>query len=939
MEMPRWRRVEAHFDAALARPASERAAYVAGIDDPEIAAEVASLLRASDSAAGFLEITDPPAGTLAPGERIGPWRVVRPLGAGGMGEVLEVERADGAFEQRAALKLVRIEAAHLLERFNAERRILAQLEHPGIARLLDGGVAPDGRPYAVMEYVDGLPITDWCRERGASLRERIALFFQVCDAVAYAHAHLIVHRDIKPANVLVDANGRARLLDFGIAKPLDAALPVAGSSAGTAVLLTPDYAAPEQLRGEAVGIATDVYALGVLLFELLVGARPWARRTGSLAELVTSVLDAPAPRPSEAALAKGDAPVPARGLRGDLDAIVTKCLRREPSRRYATVHELVRDLKSSLRGEAVLARGDARLYRLGRFARRYRWPLASVSLLIAVLSVGIATTTWQAQRAQREAARATATRDFLVSVFKASDPRIAQDKPRGQITARELLDGSVGRIDEQFADDRETQIELLGVATEIYRELREEERYEELHRRYLDMAREHYGEAHPIVLSAMLSEAGYVNERFLDREKALEIVERLDPLIHRAGLDDTTLRAHWWLQKGQALFGDSSRREESLAALRNAADMLARLAPTDPGRVTALAEIGTVYTNHRDFASARPYYDQAIAVAESIPDRNDAELATIWGNLGLLESNLGDFAAADRAYARSTEIIRRTYGEDHPDHWSRAANHARTVHLGGDRERANALFEELLRFIPPDSQHHNAFEAREWYGNCLAAEGRPLEALPLLEAAEQFYQRTAAFDFQLPRVRLALGDAYDRAGRKEEARRMLQAAFEHRVGTSAADSQVVFAARERWGRFLLEQGDLAGAEEQFREVVRHAGDQKLSHVALAHGDLARLALARGDLAGARGSSEAAVTMYEEITGFRDVRMGPYLWLIHSEVLRQSGDREGAYAWAQQALEARRRYDHPSSVSITEAEAAVGMAAPGGDTRRAGRGGG
>ena len=377
------------------------------------------------------------------------------------------------------------------------------------------------------------------------------------------------------------------------------------------------------------------------------------------------------------------------------------------------------------------------------------------------------------------------------------------------------------------------------------------------------------------------------------------------------------------------MFGDSSRKNEQLAALRKAADMFAELAPSDPLRVTALAEIGTVHSNHLEYVEARPYYEEAIALAETVTDRNDAELATIYGNLGLLSFSLGDFEAADRAYARSDEIIRRTYGEQHPDHWVRASNRARAAHLGGDRERAGSLFAELLSNIPPDSSHHNAFEAWEWYAGCLAAEGRPLEALPFLERAEQFQQHNAAHDYALPRVRLTLGDAYDRAGRTNEARQMLEAALEQRAAMLPPDHQALLAVRERLGRFLLSEGDAEGAEAQFREVVHRTNGRRLSHIALAHGGLARLALAQADLAAAHASSSAAIEMYENVTGFRDVRMGPYLWLIHSEVLQRSGDGEGAYAWTRRALEARRRYDHPSSVSIAEAEAAMRMVTPAG----------
>jgi serine/threonine-protein kinase len=232
------------------------------------------------------------------------------------------------------------------------------------------------------------------------------------------------------------------------------------------------------------------------------------------------------------------------------------------------------------------------------------------------------------------------------------------------------------------------------------------------------------------------------------------------------------------------------------------------------------------------------------------------------------------------------------------------------------------LFLELLKQIPVDSTHHDAAEAREWYAGCLAAEGRAEEAVPLLEAAERLYQSTYLYDFELPRVRATLGDAYDRLGRTEDARRMLKAALDQRVATNPADYQPVLAIRERWGRFLLSQGDIEGAEAQFREVLKQAHDRKLAHVALAYGGLARVQLARGQVSEAVEASRRAIDGFAHVTGFRDVRMGPQLWLVQSEVLQRSGDLAGARAWAQRALEARRRYDHPAAPSIREAETAV-----------------
>lgn len=932
MNTSRLDRLSEYLETASSLSGQERAAYVARVcgDDDELRSELESLLKASDSFGGFLEhpltcaAENPTAADLLPaGTLLGHWRVLRLIGRGGMGEVYDAERAAGDFEQRVAIKVTRRESAAQLERFNVERQLLAQLEHPGIARLLDGGTAPDGRPYFVMEYIDGQPLTEYCDAVRADLAQRLALFLQVCDAVAYAHRHLIVHRDIKPGNVLVDREGRVRLLDFGIAKPLDDGLQQPPGDGGmTLPFLTPDYAAPEQLAGEPVTTATDVHALGVLLFELLSGRRPWAASEQPLLALaIHTVLERPAPRCSAVASETDERPIPPRALRGDLDAIIAKCLRREPQHRYATVEALKLDIERSQRGDTVSARGDARLYVLGRVARRYRWAVASVAAIIVILAAGVAATTWQAKRAEREAARATATKDFLIGVFKASDPRIAQDKPRGEITARELLDASVSRIDREFASDPEVQIELLGVASAIYRELGEDKRYDELHRRHLDMARAQYGDEHPIVLAALLDDAqrAYVQ---IENARALQILESLDPMIRRAGLDSTAIRARWWLIRGQALLAESSKLDEQVKALRTAADLYARVAPTDPDRVTALADLGTAYNNQMDFTSSRKYYEEAIAVSETVRDRNDGELATIYGNLGLLSFNLGDFAAADRAYARSAEIIRRTYGEEHHEHWVRTANWARAAHLSGDRERADQIFGELLKHIPPDSTHNDAFEAREWYAGCLASEGRLLDAIPLLEASERHYRTQSRVDFQLARIRLTLGDAYDRAGEPDKAREMLHAALQFRVANTPPDAQVVLALRERWGRFLLGQGDLAGAEAEFQEVVRQARGRTLSHIALAHGGIARLALARGDLEQARAASEAALHIWEHVTGFRDVRMGPYLWLIHSEVLRRSGDLTGARTWAKQALDARRRYDHPSSASIAEAEVAL-----------------
>jgi len=919
MNSERWRLVEEHFNAALALARAERAAYIDRISrgDPELRIEIESLLRASDAAVGFLE---EPASTshdssmqetLASESRLGAWRIVRLIGHGGMGEVYEAERADGQFELRAALKVTRREASRFLERFNAERQILARLDHPGIARLLDGGVAPDGRPFAVMEYVEGVSITRHCAERHADLRARLLLFLQVCDAVSHAHRHLIVHRDIKPGNVLVDREGRARLLDFGIAKPLDVGLSAAADF--TVAPLTPDYAAPEQLAGEPVTTATDVYALGVLLFELLSGRKPWSLQGEPLARALHALLEQPAPPLSETAGSASDAPVSPRSLQGDLDAIVAKCLRREPQHRYATVNALKLDIERSLAGDPVLARSDARFYVLGRLLRRYRWATAAVVAIIAILAAGIAATAWQADRATREAARATATRDFLLSVFRESDPRIARGRPPGEITAKELLDTSVERVESEFARDPETQLALLTLASEIYGYWADEERFVQLLEKRKNLARKHYGESHPLVIESLIIDAwGSIYPQ--DFATADRLLDEADRLIRKGGHEKTGARGAWWLAKAEVYkVTDPPKR---LDALERSVDLFRRYATEHADFGVALALSASARLVREDFEGAKQRNEEALVVLASA-DVGDIELAGTYANLGRALQHLGDFKNAEVAFQKHAELRARAFALKNGVYWQGAAEYARLVHLRGDRERALRMFAELLVLIPPDwDLTTDDVVAREFYAERLAAEGRAAEAIPLLETAQRTYVERPMRDYDLRRLRQTLGDAYDRAGRADDARVALAAARAERMQKDAPDSIAVLSARERWARFLLSTGEIAAATAELKEIVQVGGDKQIFPLALAHGDLAQAAIARRDASGALSESRAAIAALDRITGLYDVRIGPMLWRTHAAALRLNGDPAGAAQWNQKALIASRQYDDPSSPTLS-----------------------
>ena len=439
----RWRRVKDLFAAALEASPPERDAMLARAarEDSLLASEAATLLQAHEDGGLFLEdmvasesreILAEESGESWIGRRVGPYEIVRPLGRGGMGLVFLARRADEEFQQQVAIKLMRdiLPSEEILRRFRAERQTLANLAHPHIARLLEGGRTAEGLPYLVLEYVEGEPIDAYCEARQLSVEERLRLFRTVCEAVQHAHRNLVIHRDLKPGNILVTAEGEVKLLDFGIAK----LLPGAGHedtsvlTRGADRILTPDYASPEQIRGEPVTTASDVYSLGVLLFRLLTGQHPYRFESDRASEVERVVCEAQPPKPSTAVTRRPSAGVYApdpvvvaasrrtsserlrRLLRGDLDNIALKALRKEPSRRYSSVDQLSEDLRRHMEGLPVGARPGTLGYRAGKFLRRHRLAVTAAAFVAVALLAGIATTAWQARVAAAHARRAEAER-------------------------------------------------------------------------------------------------------------------------------------------------------------------------------------------------------------------------------------------------------------------------------------------------------------------------------------------------------------------------------------------------------------------------------------------------------------------------------------------------------------------------------------------------
>ncbi|OHD01593.1 MAG: hypothetical protein A2885_03265 [Sphingopyxis sp. RIFCSPHIGHO2_01_FULL_65_24] len=470
-----WQAIQALFDELVDLPPDTQARRLTrSALAPDIVTAVRGLLTASRGE-GILDGTPPPLGTEAPpaaytslasGQDVGGFTIDRLIGRGGLGEVYLARRAGADFDQKVALKLLRVDAAERAESFARERRLLARLDHPGIARLIDAGVAPDGRPYIVMDYVDGEPIDAWCRSHAADLDTRLKLFRETCDAVAFAHANLVVHRDIKPSNILIDPAGKPRLVDFGIGKLLDdsAALP-----ATTQAMLTPDYAAPEQLGGDEATVATDVYALGVVLYELVSGQSPWRTEKSSVPAMIRRVLYEDAALPSRAA-ASGAGPVPAGKIGGDLDAIVMKAMRRNPAERYLSVSALSEDIARHQQFLPVQARDGSTRYMLGRFLRRYRWGVAATAAVLAALLVGAGGIAWQARATaiERDAALAEAKRSEAINRLLTVMLRDTAATDEGETaTVKQMLDQTAEKLANSL-DHSEDSATLVGTLFNLY---------------------------------------------------------------------------------------------------------------------------------------------------------------------------------------------------------------------------------------------------------------------------------------------------------------------------------------------------------------------------------------------------------------------------------------------------------------------------------------
>jgi serine/threonine-protein kinase len=896
MSPERRRQVEEAFEKILDAPREERQRALARIEeeDPDLENAVRSLLGAHYRSEGVLD--GPPLisvfaqkTTERPEERVGRYRLLKEIGKGGMGTVFLAERADGHFKQRVALKVIPRADDELRGRVVAERQILASLQHPSIGRLLDGGVTDDGRPFLVMEYVSGLPIDVYCDRMRLSLRERLKLFLTVLGAVQHAHHNLVVHRDLKPSNILVSPSGEVKLLDFGIAKLLNPNLGGADSPVTRVEerALTPEYASPEQVRGEAITTAADVYSLGVVLYELLSGCRPYSIKGRSLPELARTICETDPPAPSECiaggmenrSRGRGEGPEKIdpvalanerhttsarllKALKGDLDAIVMKSLRKEPGRRYTSVEALAQDIRSYLDGHPVGARRGNQWYRIQKTFRRHRTGALAAAVVVVSLLAGAGAAVWQAGIAGRERDRAQAAlreseevTEFLLGLFDSSHP---EESPGGTVTVQDLLKRGQLRADSLVGEPL-VRARLLRVMARAHQNLGQ------------------YGEAKVLAASAV---------SILEAEVGADHAE-LVPALHRFGIalknDGQYDSARAVLESARA--AGEGQQSVDAALLGDILEELARV---------------SIYLG--DLSQAEVLANQALAIKEEALGGGAPETLNTLGALASIYRFQGRY---DLAEATFRDVLARRRAMVSPDLTTLTGDMLQVADLilrrNGDLDEAEALAREAVTVLQDGSGYGNRNFA--WGLTSLAAvreaQGDTEEAESLLNQAVSIRRRT--YGDVHPLISESLGELADflvRAGRPLEAEGHLRAAEEIDLQTVGPSHSRHAGTLSGLGKALMELGRLVEADSvmAISSEIRVAaqGDRALP--------LAQLLAGRAEIRTRLGRFQEAEEMLKEALAIISSQPGQGIVAheIHTTFV-------GLYdAWGRPELAARHR---------------------------------
>jgi eukaryotic-like serine/threonine-protein kinase len=821
---------------------------------------------------------------LEPGRLIGRYRVLRTLGRGGMGAVYLAERADEQFQQQVAVKLIggRVPGGALARRFRAERQILANLNHPNIARLLDGGAGEDGVPYLAMEYIDGIRLDRYCDEHALDVRQRLQLFQRVCAAVQYAHQHLVVHRDIKPSNILVTAEGHPKLLDFGIAKLLDAEQTgeVDDLTRIHERIWTPGYASPEQMRGERIGTVSDVYSLGVLLYYLLTGMQPYALSGRKPEEFVRLVETMDPSRPSAAVdKSLSGSRTLARTLSGDLDNIVLRAMHREPERRYASAAALAEDVQRYLDDLPVEARPDAWSYRIGKFARRNAVALTATSVVVVsiVALVAFYTVRLTAERdvAERERAVSAAVSQFMRDVFRVASPSAARGN---SVTVREVLDAAVRRIDTDLHTEPRLRTQLLVSMGQAYNGLGLWDQASQLLERAVEQERKSFGDSH------------------------IELAEALTALAtanHNSNRFDIGLQQYL----------EALKIREALGRMR------------DADAAGLLNSIAGSLRAQQHFDQSLEYSKRAEAIARALDPPRPRVLGQALQGYAMTYLLTGEHARAERLARDSLALLRDAVNDDYDAYATSIYALAESLRRQYKLEESARLQRELLDAQIDRLGADATLVARTWnnLSHVMRASGRYDEARDALLHSIEIYAkdpRENAFDLAVSYHNL--GGLENEARKPSEALPWLQRALEIRQQIHGPRSAQLVSTLLEMSAARRGLNDIQGATTTFAQAESLARetipptDKRNAQVSL---EGARLALARKDPAAAVTAARAALARIDE----QDPGRMATIQCVLAEALAATGKVGEARELLTKALQTRRRIMPPEHWMVGETE--------------------
>jgi eukaryotic-like serine/threonine-protein kinase len=851
-----WPLISALFDQALDLPSSQHRQWLESLPEHQLRhRDTLERLLANHARLQTQDFLQPPPRVRAAADPerterqrgadvVGPYRLLRELGRGGMGSVWLAERADGLLKRQVALKLPHpgLATQAFAERLERERDILASLAHPHIARLYDAGVSAEGQPYIALAYVNGRTLVEHCREHEMNVRERVVLFLQVLAAVQYAHSNLVIHRDLKPSNVLVDEQGQVHLLDFGIAKLL-----VEGQAEATELTLhggqalTPDYASPEQIAGASLSTASDVYSLGVLLYQLLTGERPYQLPRLAGTALARAVLEIDVPRPSSVVSNHASA----RQLRGDLDTIILKALKKNPAERYASADAFDQDLRRHLAGEPVLARADGWGYRAGKFLRRHRLGVGLTALVIVSLGVSVAAASWQARQAHLEARRAEAVKEFLVGLFNETDPAKAQGR---DVSARELLDRGQTELKTKLADQPRLRAELIGVLAQLYAKLDAASTALPLAQSWRDLSLEldgsgsvAYGDALYHV-ALMESELRRPEAAYASLQKAYEV------LRHHAGDRQGVLLK---IQSSMAYeLSEQGRFKEAAQSLEPVLpEMEAFFGKTSWEVIEAKAALSRANMGSGDPQRAAAIDRQIEPLLDSADPAHATDVPGVLTNMAINRMALWLPDEAVPLLHKALADWERLVGPETPGTVSIERTLAYALYANGQFDEAARLFDDnvarAVRVVGEDSPATKQCESYSVRSLILVGRVADADAMARRSLAgapgATSTQTTSQRDFN---NRLALAMIFD--GQADQAAKLLVAgaALARQNGTEQGDDygrllHYLAGARLAQGRFE----DAAAAAQQAEQVFEHSALGRDMYVALAQLTRA-LALAR-----------------------------------------------------------------------------------------------